>query len=619
MKTPTSATLLAVALLAGCSLALDMDALQAGSDTDTDTTPDCASNADCDDGVDCTVDTCGEDGTCGHSPDNDLCASLPYCDPQQGCVPTGDECKVNSDCDDDIACTADTCILAGTANYCENDPDDSICEADDPCVVGEFCSAETGCVEGAPLVCPPTAAPCMDSVCDPLDGTCIDVYVDGSDDDDDSYLDESCGGDDCDDDDGDVHPSAEEDCDNVDDDCDGYTDLSIIADAVTVADAAVVESPAVACDGTTYAVTWQQGSVAAGEVYARFLSYTGGMISDPHNFTALGGTGAIGITPALAAADDGFYAVWVSRAGADPSEVLLVPLSVDTGTGIVSHGTLVQLDDGTAQEVSVPVVGWDDPSAGSGWTAAWKAAWSGGDQSVELRTEDMHSMAAAGSFTVAAGPGEVDGVSLIVLGPDDYLLSFSRVDTGTDGDLEVFETRVGLAAGDVWDHLLGFPAMISAVNPTNDDDSWQPSSSPDGAGGWVTAFTDTEVLGATAFTRNIQAWDGAARTALQQSSSYMQTDPALARDDASFGLLYLSSVGSAVALEWRQFDDDTLALLDPPYLGTRFDLASGAQDLRAPRLVANGAGGYAAVVVRDDGVQDNLLFYTFEGCVPVTK
>ncbi len=594
-----------------------MDSLQKGTDTETDTEPPCTADGDCDDGVDCTADTCDENGECDSYPENDQCDYLHYCHPQQGCIPTGDECKVASDCDDEVDCTVDTCILAGEFNTCENDPDHSYCESDDLCIEDETCSPITGCIDGTPIECTQTTAPCMDSVCNSLTGVCEDVMVDGSDDDFDTYLDVLCGGDDCDDEDEDVYPSAPEDCDDVDDDCDGYTDLTVIADAITVATGPELLAPSLAFDGTSWGVVWQQGIDSAGEVYARFLNSNGAMVSDPHNFTSLGGASSIGNTPDVVSATDRFYVAWASKDGADPTEALLVDLMIDTGTGGVTQGTLVQLETGTATSVSAPSIAWDGASGGSGWVAAWVAQQSGGDNTVELQTQDMHSMPASSSFLVSTGTEMVDGVDVAVLGEDDIMVAYSRADTGTDADLEVFETRVELASGDVWDHQSGYPAMISAADGSGDDDSFEPCVSTNGSGGWVTAYTDTEIIG-TVDTLNVEGWDGATNHSLVDSASYRQSDPAWAWDGDWFGLLYLSSVGSAVALEFAQYDDSVTQAASP-YQGTRFSLVTGGEDLQEPRLIATGSGGYGALVIYNDGTQDNLIFYAFEGCAAATK
>ena len=618
MSTTAKILLLAAGLSAGCSLALDMDALQKGTDTDTDTEPLCTADSECDDGVECTVDECDAEGHCGSTPDNSQCAYLEYCHPENGCIPTGDECKVDSDCDDDVGCTDDTCVIAsGGDNYCTNEPDDSYCESDNPCIEGETCSAVTGCIEGTEKECPQTTAPCMESVCNPLNGECEDVYEDGADDDSDTYLDEACGGDDCDDGNADVHPSAQEDCDGVDDDCDGFTDLSIAANASLVAQAAQLGGTALVHDGTNWGVVWQQGSGTSAEVYARFLTPTGLMVSDPHNFTALGGVSTAGGSPDLAFGGGAYRAIWIADDGTDPPRVLLVDLTVDTGTGDVAQGTLVALETGTDVDVFAPTIAYDGETAGSGWVAAWLAESTGGDLSVEMQTSDMHSVPAGTTFEVSAGTGAVSGVDVSVVGANDYIVAYSRATGATDGDLEVFESRVELV-GEVWDHASGYPAMISDADSGGDDDSWQPITAVVGAGDWTTAFTDTQIIGLTD-TENISVWDGSALSDLVSGDSYRQTDPAWAWDGTRYGLFYLSSVGSAVALEFRQFDD-ALTMPADPYYGTRFALVSGgSEELEEPALASDGAGGFGALVVHNDGTGDDLLFYTFSGCTPPSK
>lgn len=92
------------------------------------------------------------------------------------CVVT--ECQDDGDCDDEQACTTNTCV-SGTCTY---QPNDSACGANQKCIR--------------------------------FNGCCPDADRDG-------YADAACGGSDCDDGDGDVHPGAVEPCGGGDRNCNG--------------------------------------------------------------------------------------------------------------------------------------------------------------------------------------------------------------------------------------------------------------------------------------------------------------------------------------------------------------------------------------------------------------
>jgi hypothetical protein len=78
----------------------------------------CPTDVTCDDNVACTVDTCGADGFCTHTPDD-------------------------SKCDDNVACTVDKC---DPIEGCTHTPDDSLCTPSRPgCTVK--CDPIEGCIE----------------------------------------------------------------------------------------------------------------------------------------------------------------------------------------------------------------------------------------------------------------------------------------------------------------------------------------------------------------------------------------------------------------------------------------------------------------------------------------
>lgn len=80
----------------------------------------------CDDGDGCTVDRCRADGTCDAAP---KCLGTEKC-----CGGECAQCCSHADCDDGVACTADSCFVG----QCMHVPDDSECDA------AQYCSAE-GC------------------------------------------------------------------------------------------------------------------------------------------------------------------------------------------------------------------------------------------------------------------------------------------------------------------------------------------------------------------------------------------------------------------------------------------------------------------------------------------
>ncbi|RMD65641.1 hypothetical protein D6817_05670, partial [Candidatus Pacearchaeota archaeon] len=111
----------------------------------------------CNDGVSCTQDSCDENlDRCVNTPDNNLCSAGQTCDAQQGCVETGSSgggngqggnqggsCTSNADCDDNIACTFDTCV----EGQCYNLPNDNFCGE------GEYCNAQSGRCEAEDVSC----------------------------------------------------------------------------------------------------------------------------------------------------------------------------------------------------------------------------------------------------------------------------------------------------------------------------------------------------------------------------------------------------------------------------------------------------------------------------------
>jgi hypothetical protein len=596
------------ALVGGCSLALDLEALNKGTkdtDTGTDTGPPCAGDEDCDDGIDCTSDTCLEDGSCYHVPDNDLCEELEWCTLDEGCVPIDDECFLPQHSDDEIDCTVDDCV-DGT---CSNTPDDTLCESDNPCIENELCDLDngdpqTGCTAGNEIMCPPSTEPCMEAICDPDDGECKDQLIDGADDDEDTFLDSSCGGDDCNDTSDEAYPGAPEICNYGDDDCDGLTDVVAVIAPMTVQSGPSLHLPAVAHDGADFAVVWQESEGSDGAVYVRVVGSGGELVTDPVNITSEGGDGTFGLEPDVTLGSGEFLATWVSQLGSDDPDAVLIGLTVDSTT-VTPSGPALFLETGAATSLASPRVVFDDAVAGSGWIAAWTAGYSDSSGSVELQAEDMHSHPTA-TFTASTWTGSAAGMSLALIDENDYVLAWSRDDDGSDGDSEVFASRVVLAV-DQWDQP-GYPIAISTASDVATDPSTEPTVAADGTGNFAVAYTNVP---ATSATSDILGWTGLGEVALVVDDASTVLGPGLAFDGTDYALTYIFDVGTAMALDFRLLDG---ALIAYPDQGGRLALAGAGEAVREADLIPAETSGYAAVWIASDGTTDEVVFAAFEGC-----
>ena len=152
----------------------------------------------CDDNAACTADSCnGTSGACVHNP---LTFNGIPCSDGNACT-MGDSCSggacqpgtVPANCDDNNTCTADSCLPAtGCRNVISVGAG---CDDGDACTGLGACTADGGCAKGSP-----------------------------KDADNDGYVDKACGGNDCDDNQASIHPGATEICDNIDQNCDGTVD-----------------------------------------------------------------------------------------------------------------------------------------------------------------------------------------------------------------------------------------------------------------------------------------------------------------------------------------------------------------------------------------------------------
>ncbi|NUN15524.1 MAG: hypothetical protein HUU55_18015, partial [Myxococcales bacterium] len=100
----------------------------------------------CDDENACTADSCDSGGDCTFDTiecdDSDACNGAETCEPLSGCVSPG------LDCDDGNACTVDSCDSALGCVHTTIDCDDQ-----DACTGTETCDPESGCAAGIPPVC----------------------------------------------------------------------------------------------------------------------------------------------------------------------------------------------------------------------------------------------------------------------------------------------------------------------------------------------------------------------------------------------------------------------------------------------------------------------------------
>ncbi len=109
--------------------------------------------ADCDDDVDCTVDACvEEDGSCTHLAIDALCDNSLYCDGLETCDAVRG-CLAGSAivCSDAFECTTDRCDE--NLDECTFESVDELCDNGDPCDGEETCAVGVGCVHGLETDC----------------------------------------------------------------------------------------------------------------------------------------------------------------------------------------------------------------------------------------------------------------------------------------------------------------------------------------------------------------------------------------------------------------------------------------------------------------------------------
>ncbi|MBN1512802.1 MAG: S8 family serine peptidase, partial [Phycisphaerae bacterium] len=129
---------------------------------------------DCDDGVACTADSCNEDtDSCDNVPNDAACDDGAYCNGTETCdAELGCQPGTAPDCDDGVECTVDSCNEATDA--CDHAPNDAACGNGQFCDGEEICHATLGCQAGTAPDCDDGVA-CTDDSCNEGTDACDNV------------------------------------------------------------------------------------------------------------------------------------------------------------------------------------------------------------------------------------------------------------------------------------------------------------------------------------------------------------------------------------------------------------------------------------------------------------
>jgi hypothetical protein len=119
----------------------------------------------CNDGTVCTDDSCDPVLGCVYKNNTASCEDGNKCTTKDYC--SGGKCKSGAyvDCNDNNACTNDSCV---PATGCANVPNTNPCDDKNACTAGDTCSA--GICKGLSTVVCDDKNPCTDDSCDPIKG-----------------------------------------------------------------------------------------------------------------------------------------------------------------------------------------------------------------------------------------------------------------------------------------------------------------------------------------------------------------------------------------------------------------------------------------------------------------
>ena len=130
----------------------------------------------CDDGIACTADSCDAAKGCVHVANDAACQDANLCNGNEVCDPTSG-CKAGPPlvCSDGIACTTDSC---DPKTGCAHAPNDALCDDGLFCTGTETCDPKLGCKAGAPVVCATDGIACTVDACDELKKACASTASD---------------------------------------------------------------------------------------------------------------------------------------------------------------------------------------------------------------------------------------------------------------------------------------------------------------------------------------------------------------------------------------------------------------------------------------------------------
>lgn len=133
----------------------------------------------CSDGVACTVDSCNEStDSCNNVPNHTACSDGQYCDGNEVCDPVNG-CKEGTpvNCNDNVACTLDSCNEA--TDSCNYVTSNALCSDNLHCNGVETCHATNGCQPGAAPNCNDNIA-CTTDTCNEATDSCAHAPVHAS-------------------------------------------------------------------------------------------------------------------------------------------------------------------------------------------------------------------------------------------------------------------------------------------------------------------------------------------------------------------------------------------------------------------------------------------------------